>query len=107
MQLLGSMTSSNNEERKNAEEIFGNLVQSNGILVIQLLFTVFQQNQANINLIIFTLILLTNIYKRFPSVFQTDSDSIVQSFLLNLIDNPSWQDLLMELISTFNRLHLP
>lgn len=88
LQLLGSMTSSDNEERKNAEEIFGNLVQSNGILVIQLLFTVFQQNQANINLIIFTLILLTNIYKRFPSVFQTDNDSIVQSFLLNLLDNP-------------------
>ena len=86
--LLSNLQSPNNEERINAEEIYKNLLNSNGMMVVSFLI---QISQTNNNLLIYSLLLLKIIFNKYPEIFLSNAsnDQQIQSFLLNLIDNPS------------------
>lgn len=89
--LLDSLKSPNNEERGEAEEIFTNLLSSNGMTVVEFLIQTTQINPSNHNTILYSLVLLKNIFNKYQEIFLEDQsfDQQIQSFLLSLIDNPS------------------
>lgn len=85
--LLDNLKVDNNEERAEAEEIYNSLLNSEGMMVVGYLI---QASQINQTLLHFSLILLKNIFNKSPDFLADQSnDQSIQSFLLNLIDNPS------------------
>lgn len=89
--LFNTLKSENNEERGEAEEIYNNLLSSNGMMVVAYLIQISQTNQISL---LFSLILLKNVFKMCPEIILGDqtNDENIQSFLLNLIDNPTEEE---------------